>query len=82
MASHAVEVTPEFSEFVSQLVAEGRYASTGEVFHAAMEALQREEHENRMLEKLAEEGEASGIAEGDIFTEIRTKYDWPAPKRA
>jgi antitoxin ParD1/3/4 len=70
MSSQTVEVTPEFSQFASQLVAEGRYASTSDVLQAAMEALHREDEENRILEKLAEEGEASGIAEGDVIGRI------------
>ena len=48
-----------------------------------MNALRREilseEQENAILEKLAEEGQASGEAEGDVMAEMRAKYGWNKP---
>ena len=79
MDSLTVEVSAEDSSFASQLIAEGQYSSPGEVLHAAMDALRREQQENHILETLAEEGEASGIYEGDVFAEIRAKYGWTKP---
>jgi putative addiction module CopG family antidote len=80
MATETPTLASEFEDFAAPLVQSGRYANAKEVLHAAMDALRREssteEQENAILIALAEEGEASGLAEGDIFERIRAKYGW------
>lgn len=82
MANATIEVTAEDRDFASRLVADGQFSTPEEVLHAAMNALRREHEENRILEALAEEGEASGVYEGDVFAEIRSKYGWEKPAKS
>ena len=80
MAAQALTLADEIQELSAPLVASGRYASAKEVLHAAMDALVRtevgEDAYNKACIELAEEGEASGLAEGDIFERVRAKYGW------
>jgi len=81
MATQTVSVPADFQEFMSELVECGRYANGEEVLRAAMNALQREECDEaaRMatLIRAVEEGEGSGIAEGDVFARVREKAGLP-----
>ena len=83
MATQSIPLLAELEEFAAPLVDSGRYANTTEVLHAAMDALRREtlteEQENSILEALAEEGEASGIAEGDVIGRICEKHGLRRP---
>ena len=85
MATQSTPLSAEFDEFAAPLVDSGRYANTAEVLHAAMDALRREtlteEQENLILEALAEEGEASGIAEGDVIGRICEEHRLRRPTR-
>jgi putative addiction module CopG family antidote len=85
MANQTTDLTTELKCFAEPLIEQGLYGNAAEVLHAAMNALRREilteEQENAILEKLAEEGEASGEAEGDVIAEIREKYGWDRPER-
>jgi putative addiction module CopG family antidote len=79
MATQSAPVPAEFEEFAAPYVQSGRYANATEVLHAAMTAFVRTEDEdayNLACLRAAEEGEASGEAEGDIFERIRAKYGW------
>ena len=79
MAIQSIPLLAELDEFAAPFVDSGRYASTTEVLHAAMEALLREQAEQDVwtpeLIALAEEGEASGDAEGDVIERLRAKFD-------
>jgi putative addiction module CopG family antidote len=81
MTTQSVNLSAEFEEFAAELVKSGRYANTGEVLSAAMDALRREESDDEAkLETLLEaidEGLASGAYEGDVFADLRTKYGLP-----
>ncbi|HZQ45227.1 MAG TPA: type II toxin-antitoxin system ParD family antitoxin [Acidobacteriaceae bacterium] len=83
MANQTTDLTTELNSFAAPLIEQGRYENTAEVLHAAMDALRREmlteEQENAILQKLAEEGEASGIAEGDVIGRICEKYGLKRP---
>ncbi|MGA7157238.1 MAG: hypothetical protein WBY53_10340 [Acidobacteriaceae bacterium] len=83
MASPTTNLSAEFEAFAAPLVASGEFPSTADVLHAAMTALRRErmseEEENRILEALAEEGEASGLAEGDVIGRICEKHGLRRP---
>ena len=78
MAIQSIPLLAELDEFAAPLVDSGRYANTAEVLHAAMEALRREQAEEDVwtpeLIALAEEGEASGEAEGDVIGRLRAKF--------
>jgi putative addiction module CopG family antidote len=81
MATQSMSLTSEFEEFATELVKSGRYANGEEVLRAAMTALRREECDDAAKEVLLieaiEEGEASGIAEGDVFARIRERAGLP-----
>jgi antitoxin ParD1/3/4 len=83
MATQSTPLSAEFDEFAAPLVASGRYANAAEVLHAAMEALLRaevdEEAYNQACVRAAEEGEASGIAEGDVMARLREEFGLHAP---
>lgn len=85
MANQTTDLAAELTSFAAPLIEQGLYENPTEVLHAAMNALRREilteEQENAILEKLAEEGEASGEAEGDVMADIRAKYGWNRPER-
>jgi putative addiction module CopG family antidote len=83
MATQSIPLTAEFEEFAAALVESGRYPNSTEVLHAAMNALRLAEADeqatNDALLALAEEGEASGEAEGDVIGRIRVKYGLRTP---
>jgi len=82
MATQSISLSIEFEEYAAELVKSGRYATAAEVLHAATQALKREECDDaaklQLLLKALDEGEASGIYEGDIFADLRAKYGLPA----
>ncbi|MGA2217046.1 MAG: type II toxin-antitoxin system ParD family antitoxin [Terracidiphilus sp.] len=75
MPTRNVNLTPELDSFLLSRVESGRFENASEVVRAALRTLEREE---RVFEaKLAalraaiDEGDASGVAEGDVFAEVR-----------
>ena len=78
MQTQGIPLSAEFDEFAAPFVASGRYANSAEVLHAAMNALlhaeRDEEAYNQACVRAAEEGEASGIAEGDVMARLRAKH--------
>jgi putative addiction module CopG family antidote len=78
MATRSFGVTAEFEEFVAEQVKSGRFADAREVLEAAKAALAREATDDDLdveyVRQAIEEGEASGIYEGDVFADIRKKY--------
>ena len=83
MAAQGTQLSAEFDEFAAPFVASGRYANSAEVLHAAMNALlhaeRDEEAYNQACVRAAEEGEASGIAEGDVMARLRAKHGFSTP---
>ena len=84
MAIQTLTLAAELEEFAAPLVASGRYANATEVLHAAMDALLRaevsEEAYNQACEAAAEEGEASGLAEGDVMARLREEFGLQSPQ--
>ncbi len=84
MSSLEVHLTDEQSEFLAQQVGEGQYGSTDEAIRAAIDLLQSEEKESaeklEWLRAAIAEGDASGIARGDVFARVRRKVGLP-PER-
>jgi Arc/MetJ-type ribon-helix-helix transcriptional regulator len=77
MATSTSALNAELEAFAAPLIATGEFPDTAEVLHAAINAL-RSQREQRAYDeaciRAAEEGEASGLAEGDIFATVRAKY--------
>lgn len=75
MPTRNVNLTQELDSIVLARVESGRFENASEVVRAALRALEREE---RIFEaKLAtlraaiDDGDASGVAEGDVFQQVR-----------
>lgn len=75
MPTRNVNLTDELDRFVANRIENGRYESASEVVRAALRTLEREEQEYEaklaILRQAIDEGDASGIAEGDVFAQIR-----------
>ncbi len=77
MPTRNVNLTDELALFVATKVASGRYDNASEVVRASLRALEREEqvHEVKLaaLRAALEEGERSGVFEGDAFDSVRAE---------
>lgn len=75
MPTRNVNLTPELDTFVLARVESGRFENASEVVRAALRTLEREErlYEARLeaLRAAIDEGDASGVANGDVFAQIR-----------
>jgi antitoxin ParD1/3/4 len=85
MPTRNVNLTDELDRFVLEKVQSGRYENASEVVRAALRTLGREEelHEAKLasLRAAIDEGDASGVAEGDAFARVRKTLKLPAAKR-
>ena len=85
MPTRNVNLTDELDRFVLSKVESGRYENASEVVRAALRTLEREEqhHEAKLaaLRAAIDEGDASGIAGGDVFARVRKKLKLPRPGR-
>jgi antitoxin ParD1/3/4 len=85
MPTRNVNLTDELDHFVAEKVQSGRYENASEVVRAALRTLEREEQ--RFEAKLAalrvaiDEGDASGIAEDNVFARVREKLNLPLTPR-
>jgi antitoxin ParD1/3/4 len=75
MPTRNVQLTDELDRFVGALVQNGRYESASDVVRAALRSLEREDRvfEARLaaVRAAVDEGDASGLAEGDVFAGAR-----------
>lgn len=75
MPTRNINLTPELDKYVDRRIREGRYANASEVLRAGLRALEEDEKEDQArLEALRasiQTGDESGIAEGDVFEELR-----------
>jgi len=75
MPTRNVNLTDELDSFVLAKVESGRYENASEVVRAALRTLEREEQQFEAklaaLRTAIDEGDASGIAEGNPFTRVR-----------
>lgn len=75
MPTRNVNLTNELDTFVRAKVKSGRYQNASEVVCAALRTLEREgQHYEAKLAALRaaiDEGDASGIAKGDVFARAR-----------
>jgi antitoxin ParD1/3/4 len=85
MPTRNVNLTDELDRFVVAKVESGRYENASEVVRAALRSLEREEqrHEAKLavLRAAIDAGDASGIANGNVFERIREKLKLPLTPR-
>lgn len=79
MPTRNVNLTEELDRFVAAKVRSGRYENASEVVRAALRALEREERQYEAklaaLRAAIDEGDASGIAEGQVFKRVRKAFN-------
>jgi antitoxin ParD1/3/4 len=77
MPTRNINLTPRLDKFVASRINRGDYANASEVLRAALLALEKIEKEDRAklaaLRSAVLAGEQSGIAEEDVFGEIRSR---------
>jgi antitoxin ParD1/3/4 len=80
MPTRSVNLTPDLDRFVATKVKSGRYENASEVVRAGLRTLKRQEKkraENGHAAKLdalrsaIDEGDASGLARGNVFRRVR-----------
>ncbi len=83
MPTRNVTLSPEHEQYIAGKIADGTCENASQVISAALRTLEREEREEQEdREKLAAlraaiaEGDASGLAEGDVFAQIRQEMGW------
>jgi antitoxin ParD1/3/4 len=80
-----VNLTEELDRFVASKIENGRYENASEVVRAALRTLEREEQEYEaklaLLRQAIDEGDASGIARGNVFARVRKSLNLPAKGR-
>jgi antitoxin ParD1/3/4 len=78
-----VNPTDELDEFVLRNVKTGRYENASEVVRA-LRTLERKEREYEAklaaLRTAIDEGDASGVARGDVFARVRKTLNLPATR--
>ncbi len=77
MPTRNVSLTEELDHFITERVESGRYENASEVVRAALRSLEHEEEERTekmaWLRQAIAEGEASGVARGDVFARVKRK---------
>ena len=85
MPTRNVSLTDELDRFVAKKVKTGRYENASEVVRAALRTLEREERQYEAklaaLRAAIDDGDASGIAAGDVFRRVRKALKLPANPR-
>jgi antitoxin ParD1/3/4 len=75
MPTRNVNLTEELDSFVLARVESGRFENASEVVRAALRTLEREERafeaKLEVLRAAIDEGDRSGVAEGDVFAQVR-----------
>src|ERR1039457_6720558 len=85
MPTRNVNLTAELDRFVLEKVKRGRYENASEVVRAALRVLEREERhyeaKRAALRAAIDEGDARGVADGDVFTRVRGALNLPTTPR-
>lgn len=75
MPTRNVNLTDELERFVQAKIESGRYENASEVVRAGLRMLEREEQEYEVklaaLRAAIDNGDASGVAEGNPFSRVR-----------
>ncbi len=81
MPTRNVNLTRELDHFVATKVKSGRYENASEVVRAGLRTLEREERQYEAklvaLGAAIDEGDASGIAGGNVFRRVRKTLKFP-----
>ena len=85
MPTRNVSLTHELDRFVAKKVKTGRYENASEVVRAGLRTLEREERQYEAkvaaLRAAIDEGDASGVAEGNVFARVRKTLRLPRSPR-
>ena len=85
MPTRNVNLTDALDRFVAKKVKTGRYENASEVVRAGLRTLEREEqrYEAKLaaLRSAIDEGDKSGIVEGDVFSRVRKSLKLPVSSR-
>ena len=85
MPTRNVNLTDELDSFVLGKVKSGRYENASEVVRAALRTFEREEQQYEakltVLRAAIDEGDASGVAKGDVFARVRKKLNLASTPR-
>jgi antitoxin ParD1/3/4 len=85
MPTRNVNLTDELDRFVLAKVESGRYENASEVVRAALRTLEREEQRYEVklaaLRMAIDEGDASGVAQGESFARVRRELKLSRKKR-
>jgi len=77
MPTRNINLTPEMDRYVAERIESGQYANASEVLRAGLRALQGSEREEQVkleaLRAAVSAGEESGVAEGDVMSEVRER---------
>ena len=80
----SVALGAHFEDFIKEQLEGGRFNNASEVVRAALRTLEREEqqHEAKLaaLRSAIDEGDASGIAEGNVFARVRKTLNLPTAR--
>lgn len=75
MPIREINLTEELDQFVLNKVESGRFQNASDVMRAALRTLEREEQRQdaqlASLRTALDEGDSSGIADGDVFGRVR-----------
>lgn len=77
----SITIGSQLDEFISQLIATGRYGSTSEVVRSALRLLEKEEKQTLALKMAIDAGEKSGecyLSLHDIATRVKQKLTTPS----
>lgn len=79
MPTYNVKLTDELARFVRERVEDGRFGNASEVVSAELRSLYREERQHEVklanLRAQIDKGDASGIAEENVFDRLREKHN-------
>jgi antitoxin ParD1/3/4 len=85
MPTRNVNLTEELDRFLLKKVKRGRYENASEVVRAALRTLEREEQQYEAklaaLRTAIDEGDASGVAEGNAIGRVRRALKLPTAPR-
>jgi len=85
MPTRNVNLTDELDRFVAKKVKAGRYENASEVVRAGLRTLEREEHQYEAklaaLRAAIDVGDASGVAQGNVFKRLRKTLELPRSSR-
>lgn len=85
MPSRTINLTEELDRFVLAKVESGRYENASEVVRAALRTLERQEQQYEAklaaLRTAIDQGDASGVVEGNVFARVRETLNLPSTPR-